>query len=138
RDLPSFPTRRSSDLIERLAIDDRNGLAAADIEELLRRIGGERQVARKRGLGSDQLLHELAVAGEHLHAPVLAIRKIDHSVVGDADGMCNIEMRGSLGVRKGLWRHDCAAVLAAWRLAECTPHLLERAGIRIEDDHPVI
>ena len=69
--------------------------------------------ARKRGLGSDQLLHELAVAGEHLHAPVLAIREIDHSVVGDADGMRNIEMRGSLGVRKGLWRHDCAAVLAA-------------------------
>ena len=70
-----------ADDLERLAVDDGDGLAAADIEELLLRIGRQREVARERRVGADQLLHELAVAGEHLHAAVLAVGEIDHAVV---------------------------------------------------------
>ena len=55
--------------IERLAINDGNAFVAAHIQELLSGVGGQRQITCKRRAGSDQLLHELAVVGEHLNAP---------------------------------------------------------------------
>src|SRR6185503_21038858 len=63
----------AADDLERLAIDDRDFLSIADVEELLLRVRRQRQVARKRRIGLDQLLYELAVVGEHLHAPVFPI-----------------------------------------------------------------
>src|SRR5262245_1503695 len=59
--------------IECLAINDGNVFVGADVEELLLRVGGQRQIPCKRRPGPDQLLYELAVVGEHLDAPVLPI-----------------------------------------------------------------
>src|ERR1043166_1644574 len=42
---------------ERLAVNDQNALAGADVEELLRCVGRERKVARERRRGPDELLH---------------------------------------------------------------------------------
>src|SRR4029077_12537786 len=109
--------------IERLAINDGNAFVGAHIQELLSGVGGQRQIARKRRAGSDQLLHELAVVGEHLNAPVFPIGQIHRPIVGHADSMRDIEMRGSLGIRKGLWRDDRTAVLAARPLAEGEAYL---------------
>src|SRR5262245_32750110 len=54
---------------EGLAVDHCDGLAIADIEELLLGIRRQREVARKQRVGLDQLLDELAVVAEHLYAP---------------------------------------------------------------------
>src|SRR5215831_11369637 len=110
----------------------------ADVKELLLRVGGQRQIPCKWRLGPDQLLYELAVVGEHLDAPVLPIGQVHHPVVGHADRMRDVEMRGALGIGKSLRRNDRTAVLAAWRLAKGAPHPLERAGVRVEDDDAVI
>ena len=50
-----------SDKFQRLAVHHRDALAGADIQELLRRVCGERQIAREWAVGAHQLLHELAV-----------------------------------------------------------------------------
>src|SRR5262245_41447516 len=95
---------------EGLAIDHSNVLVGADIEELLRRIGRQRQVAREPRVGPDQLLYESAVPGEHLNPPVLPVGQIDCPVVRHADGMRDVEMHGTLGVRERLRRDDRTAV----------------------------
>ena len=124
--------------VERLAVDHDDGLAAADIEELLLRIGRQGEIARERRRGVDQLLDELAVAREHLHAAVLAVGEVHHAVVGDADGVRDVEMRQTLAIGKRLGADDRATVLAAGRLAEGAPGPLERAGVGVEHDDAVI
>jgi len=117
--------------IERLAINDGNAFVGAYIQELLSSVGGQRQIACKSRTGSDQLLHEPAIVSEHLNAPVFPIGQIHHPIVGHADSMRDIEMRGSLGIRKGLWRDDCTALLAARPLAKGTPVCTENS-VRID------
>src|SRR6185503_9232431 len=60
----------AADNLHRLAVDDDDVVAVADVEELLVGIGGERQVARKLRVGLHDLLQELAVGRERLHAAV--------------------------------------------------------------------
>ena len=50
-----------ADDLERLAIDDDDVVAVADVQELLLRIRRKRQVPRERRVGLHELLHELAV-----------------------------------------------------------------------------
>ena len=117
--------------IERLAINDGNAFVGAYLQVLLSSVGGQRQIACKSRTGSDQLLHEPAIVSEHLNAPVFPIGQIHHPIVGHADSMRDIEMRGSLGIRKGLWRDDCTALLAARPLAKGTPVCTENS-VRID------
>src|SRR5262249_18441978 len=53
-----------ADLVERLAVEDRDLLAVADIEELLLRIGRQGDVAGEQRAALEMLLDELAVVGE--------------------------------------------------------------------------
>src|SRR5262249_57877452 len=133
---PGRPDRAHD--IESLAIDDGDTFVCADVKELLLRVGRQRQIPCKWRLGPDQLLYELAVVGKHLDASVLPICQVHHPIVGHAKRMRDIEMRGALGIGKGLRRNDRTAVLAAWRLAKGAPHPLERPSVRVEDDDAVI
>src|SRR5215470_10903604 len=72
---------RTHDL-ERLAVDHRDVFLGADVEELLLRIGRQRQIACKACLGSDQLLYELAILREHLDAAVFPIGQVYGPVIG--------------------------------------------------------
>src|SRR4051812_43778364 len=60
--------RDLADDVECLAVDHDNGLATTDIKELLLGVGRQREVARERRGGADQLLYEFAVARKHLDA----------------------------------------------------------------------
>src|SRR5258708_39225742 len=100
-----------------VAIDDKNVIAAADVEELLVGIRRQSQIARKRFAGSDQLLQEFAVFGKHLNAPVFSISHVDGAVIGHADGVYDPELLRSR-IREAGWRNDHAVVNVRWLVAE--------------------
>src|SRR5687767_2807746 len=85
-----------ADDLERLAVDDLDVVAVAHVEERLVGPGREGKVARERRVGLDQLLQELPLAREHLHAAVLAIRDVHRAVVGYAYGMHDAELTWAL------------------------------------------
>src|SRR5260370_35232988 len=120
-----------------LAIEDKNVIAAADVEELLVGIRRQSQIERKRFAGSDQLLQEFAVFGKHLNAPVFSISHVDGAVIGQADGVYDAELLRSR-MREAGWRNDHAVVIVHWLVAECAPHPRELATIGIEDSNAVI
>jgi hypothetical protein len=80
--------------LQRLAINNVNAIATADIQKLLGWVRRQRQVAGKRLAGSDQLLEEFAVFGKHLDAAVFPIGHIHGAIVGDADGVYYAELLG--------------------------------------------
>src|SRR4029079_9212017 len=70
----------AADDLHRLAVDDDDVVAVADVEELLIRIRRKRQVTCELRIGLDDLLQELAVRRERLNAAVLAIRDVERAV----------------------------------------------------------
>src|SRR4051812_18493802 len=116
-----------ADDLHRLAIDDLDVVAVADVEELLCGIGGEREVARELRVGLDHLLQELPVAREALDAAVLPIGDVDDAVLRHAHGVDDAEVARTVAGRKAFWRHDLAVVIVHRLVAEGAPHPLERA-----------
>ena len=123
--------------LERLAINDRDLLTVSNVQELLFRVRGQRQIPCKRRTGLDQLLDELAVIREHLDAPVFPIGHVHRPVVGHADGVHDAEILRTR-IREALYGRSLTIVVIHRLVAEGAPHPLERAGIRIEDDDTVI
>src|SRR5579871_3473387 len=89
------------DDVEGLAVHHNDALGPAHIEEPLPAVRRERQILRKRNIGTDELLHERAVRQEHLHTPVLAVGDVDHPViVSDPDRMRDVEVRWTTARRE--------------------------------------
>ena len=97
----------------------------------------QRQVARERRVGFDELLEKLAVERERLHPPILPIGHVDDAVAGDAQRVHDAEVLRP-GIVDRLRRHHVAVVVVHGAFAECAPHPFERAGGGVEDDHPMV
>ena len=87
-----------------------------DIEELLLRVGGERQsgrrLRRRPGSIDERLRHELPVRREDLHSPVRTVGHVDKPVVRDLDGVhrpAELPRSEAVGIER--WR---GATAAAW------------------------
>src|SRR6188474_1952357 len=89
-----------ADNLHRLAVDDDDVVAVADVEELLIAIRRKRQVACELRVGLDDLLEELAVRCERLHAAVLAVRDVDNAVLRQADRMDDAEVLRAVSGRE--------------------------------------
>src|SRR5262249_56752774 len=111
-------------------------LVAADIEELL--VGRERNVARERLVGVVELLLEVAVLVERLHAAIFAVGNVDHALLGDAQCVRDVEVGWAVAARELFGPDDRAGGLAHRRLAERAPGALERAGVGVVDDDAVV
>jgi hypothetical protein len=119
----------SSDNLQRFALDDCDFLTVSNVQELLFRVGRQRQIPRKRSAGLNQLLYELAVACEHLHASVFAIGYVHCSVVGYADGMHDAEILRARGIREARFGNIFTMIVIHRFVGEGAPHSFERAGI---------
>ena len=115
-------------ILERLAIDDLDVVAVADVEELLVGIRGQREIAGERRVGLDQLLEELAVAREHLHAPVFAVGHIDGAVFRDAHRVHDAEVLRA-GPSGKLLRSDHLAVVVVAGVLPNAPHIRLNAPV---------
>src|SRR3984957_2780712 len=96
-----------ADLIERLAVEDRDLLAVADIEELLLLVRRQRDAAGERRVALEVLLEELAVVREHLDALVLAVGDIDEAIIRDAQRVHDRKLRRA-GRREAGFFHNPA------------------------------
>src|SRR5262249_44404479 len=128
----------AADDLHRLAIDDDDVVAVADVEELLIWIRRERQVTRELRVGLDDLLQELAVRRERLDAAVLPIRDVDGAVLRQTDGVNDAEVLRPISRWKFLRRDDLAMVVVNWLIAERAPHPFELAAVSVEHDDAVV
>ena len=147
--------------LQALAIEhcDVRVAVVGDVEELLLRVGGEREAGRRlrRRTGSidERLRHVLPFRREHLHSAVRTIGHVDQAVVRDLDGVhrpaellrpvaLGIERRRSASAAAGVRAAAGASALGRrgrhidGRIAERAPHPLERAGISVEHDHAAV
>src|SRR3989442_1085477 len=127
----------TADNLQRLAIENENLVAATNIEELLIGIRRQCEIAGKGYVSPDDLLYELALFRKHLNATVFTIGHINGSVLRHADRVYDAELIGTR-IRKSLWRHDLTMVIIDRFVPKGSPHSLEGAAVRIENDDTMV
>src|SRR5437867_10664373 len=127
----------TADNLQRLAIENENLVASTNIEELLIGIRRQCEIAGKGYVSPDDLLYELALFRKHLNATVFTIGHINGSVLRHADRVYDAELIGTR-IRKSLWRHDLTMVIIDRFVPKGSPHSLEGAAVRIENNDTMV
>src|SRR5262245_20867718 len=98
-----------ADNLERLTIQNKDAVSAADIKELLLQVRKQCEIPGKKLCVSNHLLYKLALFREHLYATILPIGDIHRSIFRDSKGMHDAELlRTRIG--KALWSNYLAMV----------------------------